>query len=87
MSVTLVRAVTIGYVQTLTVLTTAPDQVGQPTERDAAQVSQHIQDVAITTGQQEMLDHLTDWCMHHEYAECPGGADASHQRRKSRHRK
>src|SRR5450759_1164456 len=80
----LVRAVAIGYVQTLSVLATTPDQIRQPAECDATEVGHHVEHITAAVRQKEALDQLAGRCMHGEYAECPPGANAQHQRRKSR---
>jgi hypothetical protein len=53
-------AVAIGYVQTLSGLTTTPDQVHQRAERSATEIGQCVQHITTAVGQLKVLDQLSE---------------------------
>ena len=53
-------AVAIGYVQTLSGLTTTPDQAHQRTERSVSEIGQCVQHVTTAAGQLKVLNQLSE---------------------------
>jgi hypothetical protein len=50
----------IGYVQTLSGLTTTPDQVHQRAERSATEIGQCVQHITTAVGRLKVLDQLSE---------------------------
>ena len=69
---------------TLSVLAPIPDQVRQPAEQNTKEIGNRIKHVTAAVRQRKMLDQLAYRSVHSKYAECPPGADAHHESRKSR---
>ena len=68
---------------TLSVLAPIPDQVRQRAEQNTTEVGNRIKHVTAAVRQRKMLDQLAYRSVHSKYAECPPGADAHHESRKS----
>src|SRR5665647_133829 len=70
--------------QRISGVTTIPDHIGKPAERDATQVRQGVEHITAALREEEVLDQLADRGMHRKYAECPPGAYPHHQESEGR---